>query len=526
MPTPPKTLRALRTEIERLQRRVAELEVGESAHTAERQALRRSQSLAEAVLASASQGIIVVGRDGRIELANPRAEELFGYAPGTLTGQPLEVLLPPRLAEAHLGHRAGFFASPRVRPMGQGLELWGARRDGSEFPVEISLSYSPVGDGIRAVAFITDITQRKTVEDALRRSEARARALFEAASEGVVVVDRRGGIVSVNGKMEELFGYSRAELIGQPVEMLMPERYRAAHPRHRNEYFARPRPRPMGRGLDLAGRRKDGTEFPIEISLSPIETEEGPQSVALVTDITQRLGVERATRQAERLASLGSLSAGIAHEINNPIGIITSRIELMLIDAAEHALPPPVVEDLHVLHRNAMRVASIAQRFLSFARQSPAERSSVELNRVVAQTVELVERQMGTGLSIVTRLDETSPPVLGHANALQQVLLNLIVNARDAMEGHGEIRIATGVAADRPGRVWLQVTDTGPGIPPEAMSRIFDPFYTTKPSGTGLGLSVSYGIIQDHNGTIDVESAPGKGTTFLLTFPVLAAEDE
>src|SRR5262249_33906710 len=156
-----------------------------------------------------------------------------------------------------------------------------------------------IAGGIRAVAFVTDITQRKAAEDAIRRSEARARALFEAASEGVVVVDARGQIVSANGKAEELFGYSRAELGGQPVEILMPARYRDAHPRYRSEYVASPRPRPMGRGLDLAGRRKDGSEFPIEISLSPIETEEGPQSVALVTDITQRLAVERATRQAE-----------------------------------------------------------------------------------------------------------------------------------------------------------------------------------------------------------------------------------
>ena len=143
---------------------------------------------------------------------------------------------------------------------------------------------------------------------------------------------------------------------------------------------------------------------------------------------------------------------------------------------------------------------------------------------MVAQTVELVERQLGPGVRIVTSLDEASPPILGHADALQQVLLNLIMNARDAMEGKGEIRLATGVAPDRPGRVWLKVMDTGPGIAPAAMSRIFDPFYTTKTSGTGLGLSVSYGIIRDHNGTVDVESGLGQGTTFLLTFPALPAE--
>jgi PAS domain S-box-containing protein len=521
MATPRTTIRDLRAEIEALRGRVAELEAGPDA-TATAQTLRHSASLAEAVLASASQGIIVIAQDGRIELANPRAEQLFAYGPGELIGQPLEILVPSRLSTSHVQHRAAFFANPRIRPMGQGLELAGVRKDGTEFPVEISLSYSHIADGIRAVAFVTDITHRKAAEDALRRSEARARSLFEAASEGVVVVDPHGRIVSVNGKAEELFGYARSELIGQPVEMLMPDRYRDAHPRHRREYFASPRSRPMGRGLDLAGRRKDGSEFPIEISLSPIETDEGPQSVALVTDITQRLAVERASRQAERLASLGSLSAGIAHEINNPIGIITSRIELMLIDAAEHALPPAAVDDLHVLHRNAMRVASIAQRFLSFARQSPAERSSVDLNRVVAQTVELVERQIGEGVRIVAALAAASPPILGHANALQQVLLNLIMNARDAMAGTGEIQIATGVSPEQPERIWLRVTDTGPGIPPEAMSRIFDPFYTTKASGTGLGLSVSYGIIRDHSGTVDVESSLGKGTTFVLSFPIVA----
>jgi PAS domain S-box-containing protein len=524
MAAPRKTMRDLRAENEALRRRLAELEAHSRDPDAQ-QALRQSAHLAEAVLASASQGIIVIAPDGRIELANPRAEQLFGYPPGELIGQPLEILVPRSLRTTHVEHRRAFFAAPRVRPMGQGLELAGARKDGTEFPVEISLSYSTVSGGIRAVAFVTDITQRKAIEDSVRRSEARARALFEAASEGVVVVDSAGRIVSVNGKVEELFGYDRAELIGQPVEMLMPARYRDAHPRHRRDYFASPRPRPMGRGLDLAGRRKDGSEFPIEISLSPIETEEGPQTVALITDITQRLAVERASRQAERLASLGSLSAGIAHEINNPIGIITSRIELMLIDAAEQALPAAMVEDLHVLHRNAMRVASIAQRFLSFARQSPTERSSVDLNRVVAQTVELVERQIGEGIRIVTSLPAASPPILGHANVLQQVLLNLIVNARDAMAGTGEIQITIGVSQEQRDRIWLRVTDTGPGIPPEAMSRIFDPFYTTKASGTGLGLSVSYGIIRDHNGTVDVESSVGKGTTFLLTFPIASAEE-
>ncbi|HUG37475.1 MAG TPA: ATP-binding protein [Candidatus Limnocylindrales bacterium] len=358
--------------------------------------------------------------------------------------------------------------------------------------------------------------------EALRRSEARAMALLEAVSEAIVIVAPDGRIASVNAKTEELFGYPRGELVGQRVEMLLPERVRAGHPQHRAKYLARPVARPMGRGLDLAGRRKDGREFSVEISLSHMQTTEGPQTLALITDITQRLAVDQATRQAERLAALGRLSAGIAHEINNPIGIITSRIEVMLLEAGEHALPLAVVEDLQVLHRNAMRVARIAQTFLSFARQSPAERAPVDLNRVVRETLELVERQIGKdGVRITTRLEATLPRLLGHANALSQVLLNLITNARDALPGEGEIVIESSLRAGDPAHVALRVSDTGPGIAPEALSRIFDPFYTTKPSGTGLGLSVSYGIVRDHNGTIDVQSTPGKGTTFILTFPAL-----
>ncbi len=364
--------------------------------------------------------------------------------------------------------------------------------------------------------------EHKRAEEALRASEARALAFLESASEGVLIVDRQGVIVVVNARAEQMFGYERSELIGRELEVLLPERFRQSHLAHRAGFFLNPRVRAMGRGLDLAARRKDGTEFPVEISLSFAETEEGVHALAFVTDISRRLAVERATRQAERLASLGTLAAGIAHEINNPIGIIAARIELMLEEGPERGLPAEVLEDLSVLHRNALRVARIARSFLSFARQSPVHRGPVELNHVIEETLLLVARQMGRdGIDIATRLDRALPPVRGDASALEQVLLNLLTNARDAMGGVGAITIETGPAPGRTGWVCLRVTDTGPGIPDETLPRIFDPFYTTKASGTGLGLSVSYGIIQDHNGTVDVQSTRGEGTTFILTFPAL-----
>ena len=363
---------------------------------------------------------------------------------------------------------------------------------------------------------------------ALQKSEATGHALLQSASEGVVLIDATGRITLVNAAAERMFGYDRAELIGQRLEVLLPDRVRSAHTEHRAHYFARPRVRPMGSGLDLAGRRKDGTEFPVEISLSYIDSPEGMTAMALITDITERKRAEvelqrqrETLYRTEKLAALGTLSAGIAHEMNNPLGIITSRIEIMLLDAEGQNLPPQVLEDLQVLHRATQRVARIAANLRSFARQAPREHARIDLNAVVAETLLLVRKPLeADGIVLVTTLDPSLAMIVGDPGTLQQVLLNLVTNAREAMAGRGgEIRIETGIVGERPDWVRVVIRDTGPGISAEELSKVFDPFYTTKTTGTGLGLSVSYGIIQDHHGTVDVQSAPGRGTTFTLAFP-------
>ncbi len=371
-------------------------------------------------------------------------------------------------------------------------------------------------------------TKEQLLEEALKKSEATGHALLESASEGIVLIDASGRITLVNTAAERMFGYDHAELLGQSLEVLLPERLRGAHTEHRAHYFAAPRVRPMGYGLDLAGRRKDGTEFPVEISLSYIASSDGITAMALITDISERKRVEaelqrqrETLHQAEKLAALGTLSAGIAHEMNNPLGIITSRIEIMLLDAGEHNLPPQVLEDLRVLHRATQRVARIAANLRSFARQTPREHTRVDLNAVVAETLLLMRKPLeADGIVLVTSLDPSIGAILGDAGTLQQVLLNLLTNAREAMVGRGgEIRIETSIVAERPDWVRIVIRDTGHGISPEELSKVFDPFFTTKATGTGLGLSVSYGIVQDHHGTVDVQSVPGKGTTFILAFP-------
>jgi signal transduction histidine kinase len=235
----------------------------------------------------------------------------------------------------------------------------------------------------------------------------------------------------------------------------------------------------------------------------------------------ERLAMEQAARRGEKLAALGTLSAGLAHELNNPIGIMSSRIELMLLEADAEGLSLAVREDLGVLHRHAQRVARIASGLLSFARQSSGERMPVDLNHVVTETLLLAEKQMTKeGITVRQRLGRGLPAILGDANTLQQVIMNLLTNAWDALDTGGEIVIETGLAEAPEASVRLVVQDNGPGIAPEVLPRIFDPFFSTKARGTGLGLSITDGIVREHGGTIDVESAPGQGTRFTLTFPV------
>ncbi|OGK89137.1 MAG: hypothetical protein A2X52_04180 [Candidatus Rokubacteria bacterium GWC2_70_16] len=379
------------------------------------------------------------------------------------------------------------------------------------------------------VGILAQIEDAERLKVAVLTAEAQTRERFirsvvESLREGVVALDPEGCVLAWNAAMEARHGIAEADIVGKKYEDLFPAARRE----------------PLGRAIGrlLQGEVEEFTLEAVEYETSPggpaIANVKGSLlrqrgrpagAVLLVEDITERVGFERSARQAEKLAALGTLAAGLAHELNNPIGIISSRIELMLLDAESRPLPGEVREDLEVLHRNAQRVARIAQGLLSFARQSPGEQAPVDVNDVVEETLLLVDRQISKhGIALKRNLTPGLPLVRGDGNALQQVVLNLVTNARDALAGGGEIVIETSAVPGRPGAVRLVVRDTGPGIPPETIPRIFDPFFTTKTNGTGLGLSISHGIVRDHGGTLDVESQPGKGTTFIMIFPGVAAE--
>ena len=365
-----------------------------------------------------------------------------------------------------------------------------------------------------------DCTESQELRAELRTREASIRAFFECATEGIVAVNRGGKIVLANPRAETLFGYERDELVGQRLEVLIPDRVRHLHGPYQADYFARPRTRPMGLGLTLTGRRKDGTELPIEVSLTHLPNEAGGLAMAFVTDISERVARERQARHVEKLAALGSLAAGIAHELNNPIGIILSRLELMLMEIQEQPHAVEAVTDLQVLHRHAQRLSRIARGLLSFGRQRQRDPQPLDLSEVVEDTLLLAGKQLSReGIHVRTALDSRLPRILGDPTALEQVVMNLLFNARDAMPTGGVVEIETSTDPARPEAIRLVVSDTGNGMSPEILAKLSEPFFTTKPDGTGLGLSVSYTIIREHGGTVHVRSEPGRGTTFTILFP-------
>jgi PAS domain S-box-containing protein len=384
-------------------------------------------------------------------------------------------------------------------------------------------------------------------------ADRRFAGLLEAAPDAMVCVEGDGRIALVNAQAERLFGYRRDELVGQPVEILVPGAVRAIHPGHRTAYMADPRRRAMGEGMELAGRRRDGSTFPAEISLSAIDTDEGILVTAAVRDVTDRLEaeaeqqrlkteaerdrLERQLQQSQRLESLGQLAGGVAHDFNNLLGVISSYAAFVA-EEAEKLAPAEGWEairaDIEQVQLAAARAAGLTHQLLAFARREVVQPRVLDLNEIVTSVLKLLQRTLGEHVELVTQLGRGLDRVLADPGQIEQILVNLAVNARDAMPTGGKLAIETcnmnvdlSYAASRatlsPGRyVALKIIDTGTGMPPEVMDRAFEPFFTTKPKGegSGLGLATIYGIVTQAGGNVRIYSEAGLGTTVTVLLPV------
>jgi PAS domain S-box-containing protein len=355
----------------------------------------------------------------------------------------------------------------------------------------------------------------------------------------MVMVDARGSIVLVNAHLERIFGYGRDELVGQCVERLIPSRYRERHAAHRHGFFASPASRAMGAGRDLNGLRKDGSEVPIEIGLNPLVIHGETFVLGSVVDITQRReqereqrALERRVERAERIASVGTMAAGIAHEVNNPLAAIVGNLafvreELVLAkqDVANHPEVSKRIEDclgaLVDAGEAAERVQRIGETMRWFSHKSSGRTRVIDLRDAVEGVLAFAENTLRHKAKLVRAYGE-APPVEMDESQLSQVLTNLLANAADAIvdgrQAHNEIRIVT--RADDVGRAVVEIHDTGRGIAKSDLTRVFDPFYTTKGvgGGMGLGLALCHAFVTSAGGDIDVVSSPG-ATMFRVTLP-------
>jgi len=336
--------------------------------------------------------------------------------------------------------------------------------------------------------------------------------IVESLNVGVLAVDLGGIVESWNTRMEQLFGVKRQDAVGHQLRALLPAELA--------EEIAARREEEQITGIYKQRLQHQGKFLTLNVSITPLVSKSGERigRLLLFDDVTQRERMEEQMTQTEKLTSLGLLAAGVAHEVNTPLAVISNYIQMLAKQMPEDDPRHNIIDKIV---KQTFRASEIVNNLLNFSRTGAAELADIDVNRVVEETLSLVAHPLKTSqIHIVKQLGESLPPVRGSANKLQQVFLNLFLNARDAMPAGGMLEVRT---ASHNGSVEIEVADTGAGIPREHIHRIFDPFFTTKSNGrgTGLGLSVSYGIIKDHAGKIDVRSTPGKGTSFHVEFPAL-----
>ena len=468
--------------------------------------------VAREIVATVADAIVVTGLDRRILTANRAAAELFARRERDLPGTAIDDIVTPaeRQHVAEREHRA--FGGEEQR-----YETAVVRPNGEER--DVAVSTTPLlldGALVGTVATLRDITEQKRVQDTLARSEARYRNLIESASDAIVTLDANGRFTTVNYAAEDISGYRRDELVGQWFAPLLPDDELPKALAHFQKALA------GETGLfETRFFRKDGEIRTIQVTYSTPQKEE--EVLCLIRDVTDQKMLQEQLIQSEKMSAIGQLVSGVAHELNNPLAGISAFAQLLL---AEKGFPSEQRSSLETIYAESRRASRIVLNLLTFARQHKPEKGPASVNQVLDDTLELRGYELRVrGIEVAHDYDEAIPDTMADAHQLQQVFLNLITNAEQAMErSHGQamrLAVRTRRAGDL---IRIEIEDTGPGIPPNLLERIFNPFFTTKPTGmgTGLGLSISLGIVREHDGRIWAENAPAGGARFVIELPMVA----
>jgi PAS domain S-box-containing protein len=488
-------------------------------------ALAKSESLFRTLIQVVPVGIFQMDALGACRYVNEPLCQLYGESMEALLGDGwLDAIHPDdrdRVEQTWLDsliEGKPFFSEHRIL-RADGAIIWVVAQAQAERDLE--------GEVVGFVGSNTDITGRMRHESELVASEHRFHALFEASPDGILVCDEAGVILKVNRMVEEQFGYAREELVGRPIECLMPASFREGHKGQRAHYTQRPHPRPMGGTRPLPALRKDGTEFPVAISLSHIRTPSGVQVISTIRDITkvteaeaERRRLEAQLYQSQKMESLGSLAGGVAHDMNNVLaailGIASAHCELHPKDSAAYGA-------FETITNASSRGKALVAGLLNFSRQGLASETEVDMNELIREEVALLERTTLSKVRIQMDLAPHPCIIRGDASVLSHMLMNLCVNALDAMEACPHEGLLSLRSRVQGGEVEIIVDDTGCGMSEEIRAKALDPFFTTKPQGkgTGLGLSIVYNAVKAHGGQLIIRSEPNQGTRIILRFQAI-----
>ena len=500
---------------------------------------RHDQARLQSVVDTAVDGVILIDASGSILMFNPACESLFGYHADDVIDKNVKILMPSPYHEEHDLYLSNYHRTGERKIIGIGREVIGRRKDGTTFPMDLSVGeVKEEGNKSVFVGIIRDLTARKQAEMTIREGAARLRMVADTAVDGLILIDEPGSVLMFNKACERLFGYDADEVIGQNVKLLMPEPYHAEHDRYLQNYRRTRERKVIGIGREVVGRRKDGTTFPMDLSVG--EGEEGgrPIFVGIIHDISERKRNAGLLVQAQKMEAIGQLTGGMAHDFNNLLTVILGTSEILVDKLGSNQQLRAVAE---MTRTAAERGSDLTNCMLAFARRQALEPKIVDVNKLLSSMDVLLRGTLGEHIDIAIVVPGGLWPALIDPAQLESAILNLCLNARDAMGDGGHLTIETANvrldAADaavhgetHPGHyVMIAVTDTGAGMTPDVIARAFDPFFTTKDvgKGSGLGLSMIYGFLKQSGGHVKIYSEVGHGTTVKCYLPrVYGVEDE
>lgn len=521
-----------------------------------RAALRESEAKFRSVMESAIDAIISADADGNIRSWNEAATALFGYTSEDAIGQPLEIIIPERFREPHRQGLRRVASGGQSRVIGSTVELAAVRRDGTEFPIELSLATWTLDDHRYFTGIIRDISERK-------EAEQKFRSVTESAIDAIISADREGRIVSWNSAATEILGYSPEEAIGQPIEIIIPEMFRKAHRDGLRRVAGGGESRVIGRTVELQALTKSGEEIPIELSLSTWIVNQERFFTGIIRDITERKRAENQLKsyadelarqheelalaqgqllESEKLAVVGRLAAGLMHEVNSPLGAMRSAVDTVtrILESQQAYLEAGCEDEAArqrslqglemaremsgVLRESTLRITEVMDELGRFVSLDGAERTLHDLRAGLDGALDLLTLQLDERITVDRNLGNHPALVRCDAARLNQAFLNVLQNAIDGIGGEGRIGVDVSVEAER---VTVTVTDSGRGMTREQLENVFDFGFTSKNGRVRMkiGLATAKRAVEEAGGTISLDSTAGQGTRVSITLPAANLED-